>query len=130
MTSSSTLNKGLTMSSVCSSGGGANSSALSGSGGSSGSPGGTAASLVGLSPPTTPSSVAAMAAGTTANLTPSAAAASVEPLDYEEYVLQQRRLAGGAPVEPRAAHLVEFPRDDIEVKVVPRKIRTIPTCTT
>ena len=55
----------------------------------------------------------------------SAAAASVEPLDYEEYVLQQRRLAGGAPVEPRAAHLVEFPRDDIEVKVVPRKIRTM-----
>ena len=44
--------------------------------------------------------------------------AGVEPLDYEEYVASHR-------LRDPLAHLVEFPRDDIEVKVVPRKIRTM-----
>ena len=58
----------------------------------------------------------------------------VEPLDYEEYVQQQRRtrpflgpsgtanLASGS--DP-AQSLIDFPPDDIEVNIVPRKIRTL-----
>lgn len=60
-------------------------------------------------------------------------AAAVEPLDYEEYILEQRRL-GEASTDiishsgerkSKLKHLVEFPKDDIEVKVKPRKIRTM-----
>ena len=49
----------------------------------------------------------------------------VDPVDYEEFI------AGGGSQGCRAgerestAHLLEFPRDDIDVKVVPRKIRTM-----
>ena len=56
--------------------------------------------------------------------------ALVEPLDYEEFVSQQQRL-----VRTQGQHgknnpsndniLVDFPPDDIEVTVVPRKIRTL-----
>ena len=52
----------------------------------------------------------------------SAPAASVEPLDYEEYIhSQSSRLQERDPL----GHVFEFPRDDIEVKVVPKKIRTM-----
>jgi len=57
----------------------------------------------------------------------------VEPLDYEEYVSQQQRLVRGQQKSSQAATaavmenntLVDFPPDDIEVNVVPRKIRTM-----
>ena len=68
----------------------------------------------------------------------------VEPLDYEEYVMQQQRAYGnvsgrtnpsGAPRGGTTAdgggaaddrlHLIDFPADDIEVNVVARKIRTV-----
>lgn len=49
-------------------------------------------------------------------------AGHVEPLDYEEYIHSQSgRLGERDPL----AHLLEFPRDDIEVSVVPKKIRTM-----
>ena len=61
--------------------------------------------------------------------------ALVEPLDYEEFVSQQQRIARAANV-PHGGNLsgnagkndnilVDFPPDDIEVNVVPRKIRTL-----
>jgi hypothetical protein len=50
--------------------------------------------------------------------------AQVEPLDYEEYVAQQQRLIRGQPKSSDSL-LVDFPPDDIEVNVVPRKIRTL-----
>ena len=62
----------------------------------------------------------------------------VEPLDYEEYVQQQHRACGRANMSGRGPasdgggtgnddrlHLIDFPADDIEVNVVPRKIRTV-----
>ena len=66
----------------------------------------------------------------------------IEPLDYEEYVQQQRRTCGnvggrmnsasqrsqaadGVSVSEDRVHLMDFPADDIEVNVVPRKIRTV-----
>ena len=53
----------------------------------------------------------------------------IEPLDYEEYVLQQQRLAGASRLlgntDSVTEHLMDFPPDDIEVNVVPRKIRTL-----
>ena len=67
----------------------------------------------------------------------------VEPLDYEEYVQQQQRAYGcitgrissaGNTRGPKAdvglgseerLHFIDFPADDIEVNVVPRKIRTV-----
>ena len=67
----------------------------------------------------------------------------VEPLDYEEYVQQQQRAYGNVsgrvssssvntrgPITDEVAgddslHLIDFPADDIEVNVVPRKIRTV-----
>ena len=58
----------------------------------------------------------------------------VEPLDYEEYVSQQQRLVRGQQKSSQVAPpqvtmenntLVDFPPDDIEVNVVPRKIRTM-----
>jgi hypothetical protein len=45
----------------------------------------------------------------------------VEPLDYEEFVTHQTRMGDRDP----CGHMLEFPRDDIDVKVVPRKIRTM-----
>jgi hypothetical protein len=57
----------------------------------------------------------------------------VEPLDYEEFVQQQRRarpfvgqstLHAGSGSDP-AQSLIDFPADDIEVNIVPRKIRTL-----
>ncbi len=45
----------------------------------------------------------------------------VEPLDYEEFVSHQGRLGARDP----CGHLLDFPADDIDVKVVPRKIRTM-----
>ncbi len=47
--------------------------------------------------------------------------AAVEPVDYEEFLIQQNRQGERDPL----AHVLEFPRDDLEVKVVPRKIRTM-----
>ena len=67
----------------------------------------------------------------------------VEPLDYEEYVQQQQRNYGNATdristsgnsrgniaatgyTAEERLHLIDFPADDIEVNVVPRKIRTV-----
>ena len=57
----------------------------------------------------------------------------VEPLDYEEFVTQQQRLArggGGMNTSHSNANrnenvLVDFPPDDIDVNVVPRKVRTL-----
>ena len=67
----------------------------------------------------------------------------VEPLDYEEYVQQQQRAFGnvgsrisstgnnrgntadGGITTDERLHLIDFPADDIEVNVVPRKIRTV-----
>ena len=51
----------------------------------------------------------------------------VEPLDYEEYVSQQQRLVRGQQKASTMENntLVDFPPDDIEVNVVPRKIRTM-----
>ena len=66
----------------------------------------------------------------------------IEPLDYEEYVHQQRRAYGnaagpinssnhrsqvvdGVNISADRVHLMDFPADDIEVNVVPRKIRTV-----
>jgi hypothetical protein len=67
----------------------------------------------------------------------------IEPLDYEEYVQQQQRAYGntagrvssagnvrgqlceGGITADERLHLVDFPADDIEVNVVPRKIRTV-----
>ena len=55
--------------------------------------------------------------------------ALVEPLDYEEFVSQQQRLlrggGGGQPCKNADNILVDFPPDDIEVTVLPRKIRTL-----
>ena len=47
----------------------------------------------------------------------------VEPLDYEEYITQQTRMNRGQTKHDNL--LVDFPPDDIEVNVVPRKIRTL-----
>ena len=51
----------------------------------------------------------------------------VEPLDYEEYITQQTRMNRGQTKHNNANDnlLVDFPPDDIEVNVVPRKIRTL-----
>lgn len=66
----------------------------------------------------------------------------IEPLDYEEYVQQQKRAYGnvsgrvsttnqrsqgteGGSISEDRVHLMDFPADDIEVNVVPRKIRTV-----
>lgn len=54
--------------------------------------------------------------------TDSSAAVAVEPLDYEEYIHQ--RQIGGSERDP-LGHLLDFPHDDIEVKVAPKKIRTM-----
>ena len=54
--------------------------------------------------------------------------ALVEPLDYEEFVSQQQRLVRSGQQGKSATNdniLVDFPPDDIEVTVVPRKIRTL-----
>ena len=54
--------------------------------------------------------------------------ALVEPLDYEEFVSQQQRLVRSGQQGKNATNdniLVDFPPDDIEVTVVPRKIRTL-----
>ena len=57
----------------------------------------------------------------------------VEPLDYEEFVQHQRRARPflqpgnfntGSGSDP-AQSLIDFPPDDIEVNIVPRKIRTL-----
>lgn len=59
---------------------------------------------------------------------------AVEPLDYEEFVLQQQRMGGGTRLTAAPAnstvdveHLVDFPPDDIEVNIVEKskKIRTM-----
>ena len=51
----------------------------------------------------------------------------VEPLDYEEYITQQTRMNRGQTKHNNTNDnlLVDFPPDDIEVNVVPRKIRTL-----
>jgi hypothetical protein len=54
-------------------------------------------------------------------VTDSGPVSSVEPLDYEEYVSLQLRAGERDP----QGHALEFPRDDLDVKVVPRKIRTM-----
>ncbi|XP_071743636.1 dedicator of cytokinesis protein 7 isoform X2 [Lepeophtheirus salmonis] len=46
----------------------------------------------------------------------------VEPLDYEDYVVSQRPSLGD---KDPLSHLMEFPSDDIEVSILPRKIRTM-----
>ena len=50
-----------------------------------------------------------------------ASALVVEPLDYEDFVSQRHRLGERDPL----AHLLEFPKDDLDVKVLPRKVRTM-----
>ena len=60
---------------------------------------------------------------------------TVEPLDYEEFVLQQQRMGGGGSRLAATSHannndvehLVDFPPDDIEVNIVEKskKIRTM-----
>ena len=52
-------------------------------------------------------------------------AAVVEPVDYEEFIGGGGGGQGRAGERDSTAHLLEFPRDDIDVKVVPRKIRTM-----
>ena len=47
----------------------------------------------------------------------------VDPVDYEEFIGGGRQSRAGE--RDSTAHLLEFPRDDIDVKVVPRKIRTM-----
>ena len=94
-------------------------------------------------PPLSSSSAAAVASGAsssnqylTAMPTPSIYSSSsgpgslnesalVEPLDYEEFVTQQQRLIRGQVSAGNNNILVDFPPDDIEVNVVPRKIRTL-----
>jgi len=87
-------------------------------------------------PPTPPSSVAShsrlSAMPSTASITSSSPSlafqtgttssdASVEPLDYEEFVSERQRAGDRDPL----AHVFDFPPDDIEVKLLPRKIRTM-----
>ncbi|XP_026681191.1 dedicator of cytokinesis protein 7 isoform X2 [Diaphorina citri] len=45
----------------------------------------------------------------------------VDPIDYEDFILQQSLLIDRDPLK----HLLEFPVDDIQVCVLPRKIRTV-----
>ena len=47
----------------------------------------------------------------------------VDPVDYEEFIGIGSQSRAGE--RDSTAHLLEFPRDDIDVKVVPRKIRTM-----
>ena len=50
----------------------------------------------------------------------------VDPVDYEEFIGGGAGGQGrGAGERDSTAHLLEFPRDDIDVNVVPRKIRTM-----
>jgi len=51
----------------------------------------------------------------------SSATDNVEPLDYEDFVAEQARSGQRDPL----AHTLEFPQDDLEVKVLPRKIRSM-----
>lgn len=45
----------------------------------------------------------------------------VDPPDFEEVVEQQRYIMDRDPIR----HLLEYPDDDLEVRLVPRKCRTI-----
>ena len=47
----------------------------------------------------------------------------VEPVDYEEFIGGGTQSRAGE--RDSSAHLLEFPRDDIDVKVLPRKVRTM-----
>ena len=47
---------------------------------------------------------------------------SVEPLDFEDFLSHQQR--SGSERDP-LAHRLEFPRNDLDVQVVPKKIRTM-----
>ncbi|KAL0280011.1 UNVERIFIED_CONTAM: hypothetical protein PYX00_001439 [Menopon gallinae] len=44
----------------------------------------------------------------------------VEPLDYEDFILQHRDLIDRDPLR----HIFQFPENDIEVNIIPRSIRT------
>ena len=48
----------------------------------------------------------------------------VDPLDFEEFILQHQPLAEESD---GVQNLAEFPDDDIEVTTVPRKHRTVET---
>lgn len=44
----------------------------------------------------------------------------LEPVDYENFIIQHQNAIEKDPMR----HLLEYPPDDIEVGVIPRKIRT------
>lgn len=44
----------------------------------------------------------------------------VEPLDYEEFLIQHSNLLNRDPLRT----MLDFPVDDVQVKIIPRKIRT------
>lgn len=46
---------------------------------------------------------------------------SLEPIDYEEFLSQNAEVINQDPLK----HLLLFPVDDVLVKTIPRKIRTI-----
>ena len=48
----------------------------------------------------------------------------VEPLDFEDFVLQNQPLNEDDP----DSKMLEFPDDDIEVTTIPRKCRTVQPC--
>ena len=45
----------------------------------------------------------------------------VDPLDYEDFVHQHQQLISRDPLRP----ILEFPANDIDVSIIPRKIRTL-----
>lgn len=45
----------------------------------------------------------------------------IDPLDYEEFIQSNQLLLSRDPL----LHLLDFPLDDIQVVVIPRKIRTL-----
>lgn len=46
---------------------------------------------------------------------------SLEPIDYEEFLSENTELINGDPLK----NILLFPSDDVLVKTIPRKIRTI-----
>lgn len=44
-----------------------------------------------------------------------------EPLDYEEFLSQHMNIINRDPLK----HILDFPQEDVNVKTIPRKIRTI-----
>lgn len=44
----------------------------------------------------------------------------LEPLDYEEFLLQHQAVLDRDPLKP----ILDFPTNDVDVRVIKRKIRT------